>query len=261
MAYSGNLVSLSGPNARRLPHPNPAHGEDVPYAYAEKFQAPPGADYGTGFDYTPVVMVGGGIVLDTPDSRDHGGHGAGGDFRSYETDTAYQHGRALGTHSGTDRGYVRSNYYPPEFQFSTESYHSEFLQGNPSPAPNHVVLLRGINSNPENNPEVEGYDPGGFRRGFDRLRWIWRERPINQQRNYTAQQVTERNIQTIGNSPAPEEAPYWQPFADSLSRGYTRMNMVSALPRDPVDMSEAVESVTSDTIPAQGDVSWIGVTF
>ena len=123
-----------------------------------------------------------------------------------------------------------------------------------SPAPIPVVLQRGRNSNAANNPAVEGYDPGGFRYGLFRWKSVWRTRLQNLTREYDAQPVADRSIQVIANSPAPANAPYWAPFADSMARAMPRTLMTPMLPREPVDMAAADNAAGPDYGTGAGSV-------
>lgn len=255
MPYTGNLrARYQGKDARTFPAPDPAHGESTGDPYPQRFTAPPGPDMG-GTDFPSVVATNPGLTLDRPWLY---GHDSIGNYESYATDAAWA--ADIGYHHGADaeRGWLAtdSTYYPAEMQDSFTSYNDGREMAYGAPSLNQAVYVRGINSNPVNNPPVDGYDEGGFRHGFWRWAYVWRDRLQNLERTYDLQPVYDRNIQVIEDSPA--QGVFWGSFSDSMARGFTRMNATPALAREAVDPSSAVEAgVEYGTAPD----SVIGVGF
>jgi len=263
MGYSGNLVksqapASQAPDARQFPAPDQAHGVlDEADPNAAKWQVPAGTAVDVGSsDFPQVVTNTPGLLLSTPT----GSHDSPALHMSYPDNTSWQ--QDIGTaHDGeADRGFMESDgtYYAPELQFAQTSTDYEYVQGNGSPAPVPVVLQRGRNSNEVNNPDVVGYDPGGYRRGFFRLASVFRTtRHDNKVRVYDHQPEWGRDILVQQSSPAAVDAPYWAPFADSMARAVTRVQMTPALAREGVDMAQADTAYGAATMG--GDSSVIGI--
>lgn len=238
MPYSGNLMYTQAPDARKLPAPDPAHGTDVGDPYAQREQVPAGsAPDMDGTDFPQVVMSNPGVWLATPT----GSHNSPALLTSYPDYSSWQADLSTAHDGQRDRGWLGSisNYYPAPLQDSQTAYQFDYVQGPGSTEVNPIVLQRGRNSNSANNPPVEGYDVGGFRHGFWRWASTWRDRQMNQQRRYDMQPLWDRALTVQENSPAPDNAPYWHPFADSLARGITRTTQTPAMAQDPVDMATA----------------------
>lgn len=239
MPYSGNLrARWQTKDAKTFPAPDAAHGENATDPYPQKFTAPPGPDMG-GTDFPKVVNQNPGLTLNRPGLLGHDGQG---NYTSYRTDAEWITSISASHGPDVERGWLGpdSTYYTAALQDSFTSYDAEMFQAYGSTDLPPVILQRGINSNAVNNPPVDGYDEGGFRHGFWRWASVWRTRLQNMDRTYDMQPVYDRNIQVIENSPA--EGVFWGSFADSMSRGFTRMNSTPALAREAVDPSAAVEA-------------------
>lgn len=239
MAYSGNLkAQMQRPDARQFPPPDPAHGKNEGDPYPQKWTAPPGVDMG-GTDFPNVVQNNAGLTLDRPGLN---GHDSQANLMSYPSDAAWAQDISVHHDADRERGWLApdSAYFGPTMQDHYTKYDYALQKAYGAPTPNPVVLVRGINSNPANNPPVDGYDDGGFRWGFWRWASVWRTRLDNKQRRYDLQPVWDRSIQVIENSPA--QTAFWGSFADSMSEGFNRRIMTPAMAREAVDPSEAVES-------------------
>ncbi|SEF12899.1 hypothetical protein SAMN05216489_09985 [Streptomyces sp. 3213] len=239
MPYSGNLRAQNQkPDERQFPAPDVAHGKNEGDPYPQKWTAPPGADF-SNTDFPTTVTRAPGLTLDRPGLL---GHDSQANLQNYSTDADWARDIPYHHDADAERGWLGtdSTYYPPPLQDNYTTYDADVVQAYGSPAPNPVVLQRGKNSLAQNNPDVDGYDPGGFRRGFWRWKSVWRQRLDNMHRTYDLQPVWDRNIQVIESSPA--QGVFWGPFSDSMARGFTRMNATPALAREAVDPSDAVES-------------------
>jgi hypothetical protein len=239
MPYSGNLrMTQQKPDARQFPAPDLAHGKNEGDPYPQKWTAPPGVDMGN-TDFPNVVQNNAGLTLDRPGLL---GHDSQANLQNYSTDADWARDIPYHHDADVERGWLGtdSTYYPPPLQDNYTTYDADVVKAYASPAPNPVVLQRGRNSLKENNPAVDGYDDGGFRYGFWRWMSVWRTRQDNMHRSYDLQPVWDRSIQVIENAPAQDV--FWGSFADSMSRGFTRMNATPALAREAVDPSDAVES-------------------
>lgn len=240
MPYTGNLrAQYQKPgSANTLPPPDNAHGENEGDPYPEKWTAPPAAPLGYS-DFPPVVMQNPGLTLDRPWLQ---GHDSQANLMSYPDNATWARDISVHHDADAERGWLAtdSTYYPPEIQDNFTSTEQDRPQAyGPTNVP-PVVLQRGFNSYEVNNPPREGYDPGGYRYGFWRWAYTWRTRHQNMDRVYDVQPLYDRSITVIENSPA--QGDYWGNFADSMARGFTRMNQTPALAREAVDPSEVVES-------------------
>lgn len=255
--YSGNwLKGATTVQARptALPGPDPAHGKETGDQYPQDHKAPVSPDY-SGTDFGRAVVQTPGLVLDAP-GRSHDGPGRSGVYRSQVERQAAQ---ALG-HVGEDRGWVRSLFAGRQsFQDDTTRYLEQTWTGNASPAPSAEAVQRsGLNSLPQNNPHVDGYDEGGFRRGLRNWRFVDRKNRIDQ-RVYTAQQLLARGIVVPGDAPAQKST--WgrsMPFGT----GARAMSTVATAPgifRSPGSLTEAVLEGAGGTVPSDGGIATDGM--
>jgi hypothetical protein len=248
MAFTGNWLRSAQQvqaNPSQLKEPSPRHGEDATDQYPQDHQAPVGPDYGD-TDFMRVVVNAPGLPLDTPDARSHDGPARGGVFRNQlERQAVQQRG-----HEGQDRGWVRSQYAGRQpSQDDTTRYLESTWTGNGSAAPPPEAVQRGINSLPQNNPEVEGYDPGGFRRGLRTFRFVDRKNRIDQ-RVYTPQQLLAREIRVP--APQPAQNGTWgrtSPFA-SMARPLNTVATRPGMFRNPPNLTE---TIVADQAPAVDD--------
>lgn len=237
MAYTNNWLKSARQvqgNPTKLPEPSNTHGTVTPDQYPADHQAPPGADYGDA-DFARTVVQTPGMPLDTP-SNSHDSPARSGVYRSQlERQGAQSRG-----HRGEDRGWVRSLFSGRQsWQDDTTRYLEESWKGNGSAAPPPEAIQRGINSLPQNNPEIDGYDPGGFRRGMRFKRFVDRKNNVSP-RVYTAQQLLARDIRVPGNVPAQDGA--WgrtSPFA-SMARNMATVATRPALFRPPPSLTDTV---------------------
>lgn len=246
MAYSGNWLRAAPKASDHTTHlaaPDERHGERETDQYPADHQAPPGAPYeGTEFPRTVVQTPG--LVLE----HDDGGHDSRGRYGTYRTQWERQAVQATG-HEGQDLGWARQTYHEPEFQDDTTRYLEETWKGNGSPAPPPVAIQRSINSLGQNNPEVPGYDPGGYRRGLRCFRFIDRKNKIDH-RVYTPQQLLARQIRIPRNQPAQNSSfPRTSPFA-TFARVQSTIAQAPALFRTPPRLTD---TMLADSGPAVDD--------
>ncbi|MER6059476.1 hypothetical protein [Streptomyces albidoflavus] len=236
--YSGTWMKSARTvqaNPTKLPEPVAAHSQDVGDPYPQDHQAPVSPDY-SGTDFARTVVQTPGLVLDAP-SRSHDSPARSGVYRSQVERQAAQ---ALG-HTGEDRGWVRAAFAGRQsFQDDTTRYLESTWTGNGSAAPTPEAVQRGLNSLPQNNPEVEGYDPGGFRRGLRFWRFVDRKNRIDG-RVYTAQQLLARDIRVPVDAPAPRGSTWGRSLSFSaLARPMDTVAQAPALFRAPGSLTEAV---------------------
>lgn len=239
MAYTGNWLKAAQQvqaNPTRLPEPSERHGQDASDQYPQDHLAPPSADY-DGADFARTVVQTPGLVLDTP-TRDPGDTDrVSGAFKSQLERQTFQ---ARG-HDGRDRGWVQAQYGNRQpFQDDTTRYLESRWEGAGSTAPSAEAVQRGINSLPQNNdPSIEGYGGLGWRRGFNRWRFIDRKNRIDP-RNYTAQQLLAREIKVPGNVPAQNGT--WgrtSPFA-SMARNMSTVVTEPGIFRSPPGLTDTI---------------------
>lgn len=246
MAYTGNWLKSQrrvDPRATHLAPPDPAHGQQQDDPYPEFHQAPPGADYGDA-DFAHAVVQTPGLPMDAP--RD--GHDSRGGYGLYRNQAERQAAQSRG-HAGEDRGWIRQTYREAPFQDDTTRYLQETWTGNGTAGVNPVALQRGINGLPENNPAVDGYDPGGYRRGLRSLRFVDRKNRIAP-RTYTAQQLLARNIRVPVNQPAQNgEWGRTSPFA-TMARPLDTVAQQPGIFRSPPRLTD---TILADQAPVPDD--------
>lgn len=254
MAYSGNWLKSARQvqaNPTALHEPSAAHGQTVGDQYPQDHQAPPGADYGDA-DFARTVVQTSGMPLDTP-VRSNDSPARGGVFKSQlERQSIQQRG-----HEGQDRGWVRAAWTGrAAWQDDTTRYMESTWEGNGSPAPPPEAVQRGINSLPQNNPHIDGYN-GGFRRGLRTRRFVDRKNRIDP-RAYTAQQLLAREIKVPYNQPAQNGT--WgrtSPFA-SLARNLSTVGQSPALFRSPPSLTDTIIA-DAPPIPDDGGIATDGM--
>lgn len=248
MAFTGNWLrsaQQTQANPTQLKEASPRHGQDQSDQYPQDHLAPVSPDY-QGADFMRTVVNTPGLPLDAPDARSHDGPGRGGAFHNQaERQAIQQRG-----HEGQDRGWVRSQFNGRQvMQDDTTRYLESNWVGNGSPAPAPEAIQRGINSLPQNNPDVEGYDPGGYRRGLRHWRFIDRKNRIDP-RVYTAQQLLARDIRIPAQQPAQNGT--WgktSPFA-TMARPMSTVSTRPGMFRNPPGLTD---TVLADETPAAGD--------
>lgn len=167
-------------------------------------------------------VVGGGLVLNTPDSwAQNYRPGIGDDWAKgnphdsdavlWNTvdDDGFREVQDFAHNGASDRSYVRVNYDKPVFQSTFEVRSSEvyddLTQRTSTGDPEHTKYVRGINSLSENNPDrlgyTNGYRPGVFRWLVDNLR-----RPGPFTRQYELQVETQRDFFYPTNTPVADPA-------------------------------------------------------
>lgn len=198
-SYSGNLIrSWSSAEESANFAPDPAHGQrDTPQEYPTTDQVYPE----TGMEYEgtqmPVDMaVGQGLVLGTP-SRSHQGIGG---RRMVRTDDQHREElRVLHSEDG-QRASLASAYTRPPMQDSHTVYSDTYAESPDIYAtPNNsgaVAVMRGIDGNPQNNPE-------GIRRGWERGGpYVERDRRLGRRRyHYGMQPLVERTVYVPASQP------------------------------------------------------------
>jgi hypothetical protein len=199
--YSGNLVrSWASAEESANFAPDPRHGvrnEPEPYPTTDQVYADTGAEY-IGTEMPVDVAVGGGTVLGTP-SRSH--DGLAGRHQVYTDD---QHRESLKDRHGPDgqRRVVAHKYVLPPTQDAREVYSDEYEESHDQyGTPNNtgaVAAMRGIDGNPQNNPE-------GIRRGWERRGpWLDSDRRLGRRRYlYQPQPLAERQHYVPVDQPQP----------------------------------------------------------
>lgn len=213
---------------------DPAHAvTDAPDPNAYTWEAPPmpenAAPEYLGMDMFATLP---GVVLDnTPVTHDGSPHPSRDTDAEMQADSRAAHSRDYGA-SRAD------NFALPPVEFHDERQTHTVVQGYGSEASavNPVALLRGLNANPENNPD-------GFRQGETSLWRFDRKFPVGERRHDT-RVVSLNTAYAAGNVPPPPAdrfTPYSSPFA-SLARAITNVAQRPAVRRDPVGLSEGIQT-------------------
>jgi hypothetical protein len=172
---------------------------------------------------------GGGMFIDsTPNDHQDGGEFEVTKLDSIETIEAAA--RTGGRSYGADRMDV---FAVPPMQDATTRYLSNRIEGVGFAGVAPTALVRGLNANPENNPE-------GFRRG-------WVEQSFVDRKFYEGQRFHDRrlltpNVATIADDQPPVEGTSGSPFR-GLQRAFSSVSQNPMIRREPPSMSE---SVTTD---------------
>lgn len=141
------------------------------------------------------------------------------------------------TSAGEDFGASRqSNYTPPLLQDSTTRYVSPRFEGLDATPVAPVALVRGLNSNAENNPE-------GFRRG-------WVEQTFTDRRMYDPERTHDRRLLTpnlpfVEADQEPVKGTNGVPFS-SLARSLKSISQTPMVRREPPGISQSVETDGAD---------------
>lgn len=202
--YSGNLVrSYTSAQETDNFEPDPRHGvRDEPQQYPTTDQVYP--DTGVEYEGTALpfdMAVGQGSVLGTP-SRSHDGRAG-----RHHVATDDEHRDSLAARHGGDgqRRYVAHKYTLPPEQDAHEVYYdvyreSDDIYGHANNT-GAVGVMRGIDGNPQNNPD--GIRPGWLRMGpyLDSMRRLGRRRLV-----YQAQPLVERTFYVPADQPQPAGA-------------------------------------------------------
>ncbi len=172
-----------------------------------------------------------GMVLDTTPYN----HEDGADLGT--SATLVEAAQVNATTAGRDYGASRDgNFYVPPFQDSSTRYIAPRFEGLGETPIAPVALVRGLNSNAENNPE-------GFRRG-------WVEQTFTERRMYDPERTHDRRLLTpntayVEQNQAAVPGPSGFPF-DSLARSITSINQRPMLRREPVSFSQSIETDGAD---------------
>ncbi len=179
-----------------------------------------------------------GMVLDTTPWT----HDEGGDFGSEPNDLAAINANAQT--AGRDFGASRAdNFAVPPFQDSSTRYVSPRFEGLDGTPVAPVALVRGLNSDPANNPE-------GFRRG-------WVEQTFTERRMYDPERTHDRRLLTPNTAyaetnqaaiPGTSGSPY-----DTLARAIKNVNQRPMIRREPPAMSQSIETDGSEEPEYQYD--------
>lgn len=174
-----------------------------------------------------------GMVLDTTPYN----HDDGGDFGVTPGYVATIAANAVS--AGRDFGASRQDgYYAPIFQDSSTRYESPRFEGLAGTSVAPVALVRGLNSDPENNPE-------GFRRG-------WVEQTFTDRRMYDPERTHDRrlltpNVAYTESNQAAVPGTSGSPF-DTLARSIKNVNQRPMLRREPVSISQSIEDDGSEDL-------------
>lgn len=176
-----------------------------------------------------------GMVLDlTPVD-----HQDGGDFgvTAPGPETTAANAAVAGRSVGADKD---SNYVPPLVQDASTQYIDKRFEGVPATGVSPTALTRGLNANPENNPD-------GFRRGWVEQTFVDRKLQIGE-RFHDRRWLTP-NTATVAADQPPVTGTSGNPFT-GLARAFTSISQTPMIRREPVSMSE---SVTTDGSEQQYD--------
>lgn len=159
--------------------------------------------------------------------------------------TPVSHERDDVDHGADEKGW----YEAPDFQFSDEKYEGARFEGlDMTQEINPVVLERGLNGLPANNPE-------GIRRGWIEQQWVNRRFAVASERQHD-HRVVFPDVATFGaDTPPVSEGPY--PTAHSfLARAITNINQSPEDRREPPPM---LRSQITDGSPYESPVSdaWV----
>lgn len=226
----------------RLHTSDPAHAEwDDDELNQQTYTAPYGPGVGDLYDdYVGldlwIAETPGRVFDTTPDD-----HRDGYPSEAYPTDLEYV--AASSAAHGDDRGSSRElNFEQPPFQASDETYWGNRFEGLDSTPINPVALVRGLNSQPENNPD-------GFRRGWDSYSGVDRKM-------YDPERIHDERVNLVNTAhgptdqPVPENAtPYNSPF-DSLARIMDRSPR-PMMRREPPPFDESITTDGDDLDPVE----------
>jgi hypothetical protein len=172
-----------------------------------------------------------GLILDTTPTD----HQDGGDFgiSTNNVDQAATNAATAGRSYGAER---QDTFYVPPFQDSSTRYLNRRFEGLDATPVAPVVMVRGLNSNAENNPE-------GFRRG-------WVEQTFIDRRMYDPERVHDRRLVTpnVAYTESNQEAyggTSGSPF-DSLAKSLRSISQKPQIRREPPSISESLMNDGSD---------------
>jgi hypothetical protein len=172
-----------------------------------------------------------GLVLDTTPTD----HNDGGDFGISTTfvDQGATNAASAGRSYGAERA---DTFQVPPFQDASTRYLSPRFEGLDGTAVAPVALLRGLNSDPANNPD-------GFRRG-------WVDQTFVDRRMYDPERTHDRrfltpNVAFMESNQAPVPTTSGTPF-DSLARSLRTISQRPQIRREPPSMSDSLMYDGSD---------------
>lgn len=211
------------------------------------WQADPYQDVGALTDVSGLEWItdAPGLLLDrTPTSHDEGGpRGLAGPGEL---------ARAHAVDYGADE--VESRREAP-FRFVDDRHEQTTVDGLGPVGVAPVALLRGLNSDPENNPALDSYEGRPFRFGWYRRTWVehnfrppWRE--------HTHRIIRPNTATEVGDAPPPSEpGPYNSPFA-SLARSIRQLNAKPAVRRvpEPTDANIVDDGLGQ---PVEAPLDWV----
>lgn len=232
------------PQQSRLHELNPEHNEPGSEDPNPSWHADPYQDVAPMHEVVGMEWVtdAPGMLLDrTPTSHDVGGpRGLAG-----PAELARAHSVDLGADEAESRR-------EPPYQFATDRYDSTATEGFGPVGVAPVALVRGLTSDPANNPPLDSYGGQPYRFGWYRRFWIEHDfSPPD--RTHTYRMVTPPTAAVAGNAPPPADpGPYNAPFA-SLARAIRNLSakpMTRRVPEPPdadvIDdgIGQAVEPIT-----------------
>lgn len=242
-SYSGAWLrnAYKDPLQAVLHTADPAHatvgqtdqGPDVTSAPALTEAAPNGEYPGSEW----LVQTSGVVLNATPED-----HTQGAPAQNYASELDMQTASSL-AHNVDQGGVAQSNYYPRPLAFYDEQYQNTRDEGLDSQPVNEVALRRGLNGDPENNPD-------GFRRGYDFSSWVFRKfnYVTNGQRQHDMHVLTPNTVTEIPNQ-APVISPYMSPFT-SQARAMTRTWSLPSVRREPPPMDTWSQTDGQDSLYA-----------
>lgn len=267
MAFSGAWLRQNGPyeyvNAQAVHTADPSHADTTMLdPNVDTYTAPAGTTQ-TGFGVPSHEWMGGqGVQIEySPQEHDLGigehahpsdpyigGSGMGGGELTRSQRTMRQHAESYG-------GDIEYSTAP--MQWWNETYYS-IRSESPGPLPiNPVAIVRGSNSDPQNNPPIEG-QPDGFRRGEDLVVGVDRKFNIGQ-RWHDRHVVTPNDADAATNQlRGTKPSAYLSPF-DTAKRAMTRAWNTPAQLESPPDYSnDIIANSPADDVSNLPDWGFVG---
>jgi hypothetical protein len=234
MAFRGGFLAQAWQSV--TPEPlhtaDPAHSENEPGVDSYTYTAHGGVaapEYLDDYVDDWVVAETPGLQIDTTPTSHEDGMGT----EAYRSDVQLTHAQTV-AHM-TDYGSARrATYAPPVTQFADERYIGKMFSGlGPIPM-DPVVVQRGLNGLPENNPD-------GYPLGHISQFWVDRKFAIGE-RMHDQRYTLVNTADVVRDQPAGAEGAVGSPF-DGLARAITRTWQRPMVRREPpsIDNSETTD--------------------
>ncbi len=183
------------------------------------------------------VDDGPGLIFDTtPYNHQHGGK-----FEAFESDLeAQQYNEVVADAPyGAEK---QDTYVAPIAQDYSTRYLGNRFQGFANSGVSDVVLKRGLNGLPENNPPTD-LEPSGFRRGWVEQSFVDRKFQVGER--FHDRRLLTPNTAFVEANQGPVGGTSGNPFS-TLSRAMTTIAQKPQLRREPPSMSESVTTDGTD---------------